>query len=182
MASRHRLRRAGAPSGRGGPAALSFQSGLAARPQAASSAASAAFCIRSARGARPARGARCSAAPSEAAMACTEQAQEAGSTMIFSNSQRVRGAFESIYIRRRSKALLVISGRRLPVGRTQVRRWVAAATVTSCLRTRVTSRSCRGSRPAGAAWTIEDLDSTNGIRVNGASCPRRANGYMRATA
>ena len=97
-----------------------------------------------------------------------EQAREAeaGNTMIFSNSQRVRGAVESTGARRRSKALLVLSGRRLllPPAGAEVGRSRDCDIV---LDDSSISRRHAEVRPAGSGWTIEDLDSTNGVRVNG---------------
>ncbi|MFZ1155144.1 MAG: FhaA domain-containing protein, partial [Solirubrobacteraceae bacterium] len=57
-----------------------------------------------------------SAQPGEMGGAPYEEAADvAGNTMIFSNSERVRHAVESTGTRRRSKALLVLSGKRLLV-------------------------------------------------------------------
>jgi pSer/pThr/pTyr-binding forkhead associated (FHA) protein len=86
--------------------------------------------------------------------------------MIFSNSQRVRGAVESAGARRRSKALLVVSGRRLllPPAGAEVGRSRDCGIV---LEDSSISRRHAEVRPAGSGWTIEDLDSTNGVRVNG---------------
>ena len=70
-----------------------------------------------------------------------EEPVEIGNTMIFSNSERVRDAVERTGARRRPKALLVMSGRRLLVPPRPgvaghiphaARRSGAAATVTSC--------------------------------------------------
>lgn len=95
-----------------------------------------------------------------------EPLPEAGNTMIFSNSQRVRGAVESAGARRRSKALLVVSGRRLllPPAGGEVGRSRDCDIV---LEDSSISRRHAKVRPAGSGWTIEDLDSTNGVRVNG---------------
>jgi len=96
-----------------------------------------------------------------------EEPREAGNTMIFSNSERVRGAVEQSRARRRPKALLVISGRRLlvPPGGAEVGRSRDCDIV---LDDSSISRRHAELRPNGSAWTIEDLDSTNGVRVNGA--------------
>ena len=95
-----------------------------------------------------------------------EPAQEAGNTMIFSNSQRVRGAVENAGARRRSKALLVVSGRRLllPPAGAEVGRSRDCDIV---LEDSSISRRHAEVRPAGSGWTIQDLDSTNGVLVNG---------------
>ncbi|MGA7704258.1 MAG: FHA domain-containing protein, partial [Solirubrobacteraceae bacterium] len=95
-----------------------------------------------------------------------ESVPEAGSTMIFSNSQRVRGAVESTGPRRRSKALLVVSGRRMllgPAGAELGR----SRECDIVLDDSSISRRHAEVRPGVSGWTIEDLDSTNGVRVNG---------------
>jgi hypothetical protein len=95
-----------------------------------------------------------------------EEQDEAGHTMIFSNSERVRGAVEQTTTRRRSKALLVVSGRRLLVAP----RGAVIGRSRECdvvLDDSSISRRHAELRPQGGAWTIEDLGSTNGVRVNG---------------
>jgi hypothetical protein len=89
-----------------------------------------------------------------------------GNTMIFSNSERVRDAVERTGARRRPKALLVVSGRRLLVPP----RGGAIGRSRDCdivLEDSSISRRHAELRPEGASWTIEDLGSTNGVRVNG---------------
>jgi len=90
----------------------------------------------------------------------------AGNTMIFSNSERVRGAVEGTGPRRRSKALLVVSGRRLLLapGGAEVGRSRECDIV---LDDSSISRRHAEVRPGASGWTIEDLDSTNGVSVNG---------------
>lgn len=95
-----------------------------------------------------------------------EEAAEVGSTMIFSNSKRVREAVERTAPRRRSKALLVVSGRRLLVPPSGA----AIGRSRECdivLEDSSVSRRHAELRPRGTVWTIEDLGSTNGVRVNG---------------
>jgi hypothetical protein len=95
-----------------------------------------------------------------------EQPEAVGSTMIFSNSERVRKAVERTGARRRSKALLVLAGRRLlvpPRGATIGR----SRDCDVVLEDSGVSRRHAELRPEGGAWTIEDLGSTNGVRVNG---------------
>lgn len=92
--------------------------------------------------------------------------EETGNTMIFSNSERVRDAIEQTGARRRSKALLLVSGRRLLVPP----RGAAIGRSRDCdvvLEDSSVSRHHAELRPQGSAWTIEDLGSTNGVRVNG---------------
>jgi hypothetical protein len=117
----------------------------------------------------PPRGSLPAAAHSELAPAPAvsyEEAEEVGNTMIFSNSQRVRGAVEQTGTRRRAKALLVVSGRRLlvaPRGATIGRSRDCDIVIDDSS----VSRRHAELRPAGATWTIEDLGSTNGVRING---------------
>ncbi len=110
---------------------------------------------------RPARGAGAAAAlPSE------REPAKVGNTMIFSNAQRVRDAVEQTGTRRRSKALLLVSGRRLLVPP----RGAALGRSRDCdivLEDSSVSRRHAELRPRGSAWTVEDLGSTNGVRVNG---------------
>jgi pSer/pThr/pTyr-binding forkhead associated (FHA) protein len=86
--------------------------------------------------------------------------------MIFSNAERVREAVEQTGARRRSKALLIVSGRRLlvpPRGATIGR----SRDCDVVLEDSSVSRRHAELWPAGLDWTIEDLGSTNGVRVNG---------------
>jgi hypothetical protein len=95
-----------------------------------------------------------------------EEPGEVGNTMIFSNSKRVRDAVEQTGARRRSKALLVLSGRRLLVAP----RGAVIGRSRECdivLGDSGVSRRHAELRPSGSSWTIEDLGSTNGVRVNG---------------
>ena len=97
-----------------------------------------------------------------------EESKEVGNTMIFSNSQRVRDAVERTGTRRRSKALLVVSGRRMLVPS----RGATIGRSRECdivLEDSSVSRRHAELRPNDAGWTIDDLDSTNGVRVNGLS-------------
>jgi hypothetical protein len=109
---------------------------------------------------RPPRG------PVAAAVLSSEEPSEVGNTMLFSKAQRVRDAVEQTGTRRRSKALLLVSGRRLLVPP----RGAAIGRSRHCdivLEDSSVSRRHAELRPQGAAWTVEDLGSTNGVRVNG---------------
>ena len=90
-----------------------------------------------------------------------------GNTMIFSNSERVREAVQRSGSRRPAKALLVLSGRRMLLPP----RGAAIGRSRDCdivLDDAGVSRHHAEVRPLEAsAWTIEDLGSTNGVRVNG---------------
>jgi len=92
--------------------------------------------------------------------------EERGHTMIYSNSERVRGAVEQMGTRRRSKALLVLAGRRLllsPRGAVLGRSRDCDVVVDDS----GVSRRHAEVRPHANGWSIEDLGSTNGVRVNG---------------
>jgi hypothetical protein len=94
------------------------------------------------------------------------ESDQGGNTMIFSNSQRVRDAVEQTSPRRRPKALLLVSGRRLLVAP----RGATIGRSRDCdivLEDSSVSRRHAELRPGGAGWTIDDLGSTNGVRVNG---------------
>jgi hypothetical protein len=93
-----------------------------------------------------------------------------GNTMIFSNAERVREPLERSGARRPAKALLVVAGsppRRLLVPP----RGASIGRSRECdvvLEDAGVSRRHAELRPLdAAAWTIEDLGSTNGVRVNG---------------
>jgi hypothetical protein len=95
-----------------------------------------------------------------------EEPEGVGKTMIFSSSRRVRDAVEGTGARRRSKALLNVSGRRMllpPSGATIGRSRDCDVVIEDS----GVSRRHAELRPDGTAWRIEDLGSTNGVRVNG---------------
>jgi hypothetical protein len=91
---------------------------------------------------------------------------EHGQTMIYSSSARMRKPVEQARARRPARALLSVSGRRLPVpsaggviGRSRDCDIVLEDTGVS--------RRHAELRPDGGDWTVVDLGSTNGVRVNG---------------
>lgn len=104
--------------------------------------------------------------PAAAAAPAYAEPEEVGNTMIFSNSQRTRDAVEQTGARRRPKALLLVAGRRLLVAP----RGATIGRSRDCdivLEDSSISRRHAELRPGGQGWMIEDLGSTNGVRVNG---------------
>jgi hypothetical protein len=96
-----------------------------------------------------------------------DSADEGGSTMIYSTSARVRGALAETPGRTRTpRALLLVDGRRLlvpPHGATIGRSHDCEIS----LQDTGISRHHARLRPSEQGWVIEDLQSTNGVRVNG---------------
>ncbi len=95
--------------------------------------------------------------------------QEHGRTMIYSNAERLAGPVEDARARPRSEhALLAVGGRRLlvPPGGGTVGRSRDCDVV---LDDAGISRHHAELRPGPDGWTVQDLGSTNGVRVNGAT-------------
>jgi pSer/pThr/pTyr-binding forkhead associated (FHA) protein len=107
----------------------------------------------------PARGAPSANPPSESP-------EEGGRTMIYSNAQRLREAVQDAAPPRRTTATLIVSGRRvvLPAQGAVLGRSRDCDVV---LDDSSVSRRHARLRPQQDRWTLEDLDSTNGVRVNG---------------
>jgi len=94
--------------------------------------------------------------------------QEHGQTMIYSTSARLRGAVQDAQAQRApQRALLAVSGRRLlvPPGGGTIGRSRECDVV---LDDAGISRRHAEIRPGPDGWTVMDLGSTNGVRVNGA--------------
>jgi Protein of unknown function (DUF3662)/FHA domain len=94
--------------------------------------------------------------------------QEHGETMIFSSSARLRGPLEDAQAQRTpQRALLAVGGRRLlvPSGGGTIGRSRDCDVV---LDDAGISRRHAEIRPGPDGWTVADLGSTNGVRVNGA--------------
>jgi hypothetical protein len=90
-----------------------------------------------------------------------------GNTMIYSTAGRIAGPVDEVQGRRATRALLVAEGRRhvVPPGGALVGRSRDCDVV---LADANVSRRHAEVRPgAGGSWTIADLGSTNGVRVNG---------------
>jgi hypothetical protein len=105
-------------------------------------------------------------APAAAGEAQAEQAGH-GNTMIYSTAGRIRGPVEEAQGSRPTRALLLAEGRRhvIPPGGALVGRSRDCDVV---LADANVSRRHAEIRPAAAGtWTIADLGSTNGVRVNG---------------
>jgi hypothetical protein len=107
-----------------------------------------------------------SSAESVAGVQPAEPLDEHGQTMIYSSSARMRGPVVQARARRPARALLSVGGRRLPVpsaggvlGRSRDCDIVLDDTGVS--------RRHAELRPGGGGWTVADLGSTNGVRVNG---------------
>lgn len=93
-------------------------------------------------------------------------AQEHGETMIYSTSARVRGPVEEAQARRPARALLAVEGRRLPLPA----RGATVGRSRECdvvLEDAGISRRHAEIRPGAEGWTVTDLGSTNGVRLNG---------------
>jgi hypothetical protein len=110
------------------------------------------------------------AAPRRREVPVAPEPAAVGNTMIFSNAERVREPLQRSGARRPAKALLVVAGpppRRLLVPP----RGASIGRSRECdvvLEDAGVSRRHAELRPLdAAAWTIEDLGSTNGVRVNG---------------
>jgi Protein of unknown function (DUF3662)/Inner membrane component of T3SS, cytoplasmic domain len=94
-----------------------------------------------------------------------EPNSEHGETMIYSTSARVRGQVAEAQDRP-TRALIVVSGRRLPLA-------AQGATIgrsRDCdivLDDAGISRRHAEIRPGAEGWTVADLGSTNGVRLNG---------------
>jgi hypothetical protein len=91
---------------------------------------------------------------------------EHGQTMIYSTSARTRQPLEEAHTRRTARALLAVDGRRLivPPGGGTIGRSRDCDIV---LEDSGASRRHAEIRPQGEGWALRDLDSTNGVRVNG---------------
>ncbi len=94
-----------------------------------------------------------------------EPISEHGETMIYSTSARVRGQVAEAQDRP-SRALIVVSGRRLPIPP----RGATIGRSRECdivLEDAGISRRHAEIRPGDVGWTVADLGSTNGVRLNG---------------
>jgi FhaA, N-terminal domain/FHA domain len=108
------------------------------------------------------------AAPGDAPGAAPGAApeDEHGQTMIYSTSARLRGPVRETQPRRAPRALLQVGSQRLlvPPGGGVIGRSRDCDVV---LDDSGVSRRHAELRPQGSGWTIADLDSTNGVLVNG---------------
>jgi hypothetical protein len=89
-----------------------------------------------------------------------------GETMIYSSAARIRGEVEAPQASARSRALVTVAGRRLPIPP----RGATLGRSRDCdivLDDSSISRRHAEIRPAGDGWAVLDLGSTNGVRLNG---------------
>jgi predicted component of type VI protein secretion system len=90
----------------------------------------------------------------------------AGNTMIYSTSDRHQQQLSEVHANRAGKAIVVVDGKRMLVG-------AAGATLGRSRECEIVvddanvSRRHAEVRPGPQGWTIADLGSTNGVRVNG---------------
>jgi hypothetical protein len=92
--------------------------------------------------------------------------EEHGRTMVFSASRRLREPLEQVHAQRPAGALLLVAGRRLliaPSGAVLGR----SRDCDIVLDDAGVSRRHAHILPTAEGWAIEDLGSTNGVRVNG---------------
>lgn len=91
---------------------------------------------------------------------------EHSQTMVFSTADRVQAPLEAQRVERRGRALVVAEGRRMvvPPGGAVLGRSRDCDVV---LGDSNVSRRHAEIRPSGSGWVVEDLGSTNGVRVNG---------------
>lgn len=115
---------------------------------------------------RPAEAAAPGMAPASEAHVPPVVQAEHSQTMVFSTSDRVQAPLEAQRVERRGRALVVAEGRRMvvPAGGAVLGRSRECDIV---LADSNVSRRHAEIRPRGAGWVVEDLGSTNGVRVNG---------------
>ena len=91
---------------------------------------------------------------------------ERGRTMVYSAAERVQEPLRQERAARRGRAFVVHEGRRMPVGA----HGAVLGRSRECdvvLQDANVSRRHAEIRPSDGGWTVEDLGSTNGVRVNG---------------
>lgn len=96
-----------------------------------------------------------------------EPEEEHGRTMIYSSSARTREPIEQAHARRPARALLTVAGRHLtlpPAGGVVGRSRECDVVLED---TGVSRRHAELRQGEGGEWTVTDLGSTNGVRVNG---------------
>jgi hypothetical protein len=94
-----------------------------------------------------------------------EASEDDGGTLIFSSSQRVGAPVREARARHSTRAILVVEGRRVlvpPAGAVLGR----SRECDVVLQDSGVSRRHAEVRPGGEGWTVRDLGSTNGVRLN----------------
>ncbi|HWH12010.1 MAG TPA: DUF3662 and FHA domain-containing protein [Solirubrobacteraceae bacterium] len=89
-----------------------------------------------------------------------------GGTMIFSSAERYAAPLEAARAVRPRRTLVVVEGRRVLIGAGGAVLGRAHECDVQIASTDVSRRHAE-IRPDGAGWTIRDLGSTNGVRLNG---------------
>jgi Protein of unknown function (DUF3662)/FHA domain len=92
--------------------------------------------------------------------------QAVGGTMIFSSAERYAAPLEAARAARPARTLVVVEGRRILIGPHGAVVGRAHECDVQIASTDVSRRHAE-IRPDGAGWSIRDLGSTNGVRVNG---------------
>jgi FHA domain-containing protein len=92
--------------------------------------------------------------------------QSSGGTMIFSSAERYAAPLEASRARRAARTLVVVEGRRVLIGAQGAVLGRAHECDVQIASTDVSRRHAE-IRPVEGGWSIRDLGSTNGVRVNG---------------
>jgi Protein of unknown function (DUF3662)/Inner membrane component of T3SS, cytoplasmic domain len=105
--------------------------------------------------------------PSEDPASHVAAPAEHGNTMIYSTAGRIRGPVEEAQGTRPTRALLLAEGRRhvIPPGGAVIGRSRECDVV--LVDANVSRRHAEVTPGAAGTWTISDLGSTNGVRING---------------
>ena len=89
-----------------------------------------------------------------------------GNTMVYSTAARIQEPLGQGHAARRGRAFVVAEGKRIPVQGTSAVIGRSRECDVVLGDTNISRRHAE-IRAAGAGWTVNDLGSTNGVRVNG---------------